>query len=156
VSTELFVDIFDGIWTALDGDPTVTSLMGNGTKFKWVGGLLHRLDIVPAMCPLLSLGPAGDLGLPYDYHEGPPALPFSCEIAVDSRDCRVGLRLLVAVFRCLVTEAREGNRFGVPTLDHLTFSAARMELFRAAEAAVPLWVARFTVTAHYRVNTEIT
>ena len=149
----LFVDIFDGMWETLDADPDVTSLVGNGTKYKWQGGLLQRFDLEPASCPILSLYPAGEIALPYSHIEGPPRLPLDGDVVVDARDVRVGLRLLMAVANALHAEAVAGNRFGVFQLDKLDFSGVSCTLFRTREDAVPLWAASFSVIAQFRLST---
>ena len=47
----------DAIWEALDADTTLSGLLAGGTKIKWAGGLRKRLEIEPAMCPILVMGP---------------------------------------------------------------------------------------------------
>ena len=149
------VDLFDGMWTKLKSTPAITALMTNGTWLEWRGGLLQRFELNAAMCPLISLGPAGDWAFPCDHHDGAPVVPFVCEIAVDSRDARVGMRLLLAVVNALIAEARGGNRFGVYTLDKLTFTNAQSALYHAKENASPLWTSTFNIQARFRVGTDL-
>jgi len=149
-----YADTFDQIWAALDADATVTSLMSGGTKYRWTGGLLRRLEIEPVMCPVLSLGPSGNFSLPFDHHLGEPTLPLLCEIATRGQDCRDGLALMAAVVRCLIAGVA-ADRFGQDDLDRVEFSGANMNLHPGRDAANPLWVASFTVTCFYRVATDV-
>jgi len=145
--------VFDAVWTALDADEDITRLMGNGAKYRWTGGLLMRVDITPVMCPVLSVGPAGDLVLPYDHHEGEPTLPLLVEIATAGQDCRTGLDLLSAVARRLRDQA-VSDRFGEQDLDRVTFASVNLNPHPGRDAANPLWVATFRATLVFRVGTD--
>lgn len=148
-----FDGAFDKVWAALDADEDITALMMRGTKYRWLGGLLQRLEITPAMCPILSLGPGGEFALAYDHHEGEPTFPLMCEIATEGQDCRTGLKLLAAVARRLRDQA-DSDRFDQQDLDRVAFGAVSMDPHPGRDAANPLWVATFRVNLVFRVGTD--
>jgi len=46
------------IWAVLDADTEITRLLRGGSKIKWAAGLRAKLKVEPAMCPILTMGPA--------------------------------------------------------------------------------------------------
>lgn len=61
-------DILNAIWNRLQADPAMSAALKGGTLFRFNGqGVLTRMEITPALCPILSISAA------QGGHHWPPA-----------------------------------------------------------------------------------
>ena len=64
----LSTDILNAIWGRLQADAAMSALLKGGTLFRFNGqGILTRLKIMPAVCPIFAMAPAAG------QHHWPPA-----------------------------------------------------------------------------------
>ena len=64
----LSTDVFNAIWSRLEADPAMAATAEGRTLFRFTGqGVLTRLEIMPAICPVFAMAPAPG------GHHWPPA-----------------------------------------------------------------------------------
>ena len=147
-------DLRTAIWTALDADATLTSLLARGTKIKWAGGLRKRVQIEPAACPILMFGP-GQAHVPSIRSGGHDSRSewrygLRFDVHTEGQDCDEAEELVHRVIAVLAAEFP----FGLAASDGLY--ALDVQDFEFAvnpdpDTATPIWTATFVAVARYRI-----
>jgi hypothetical protein len=89
-------DVLNAVWSRLQADAAMSALLRGGTLFRFNGqGVLTRLEITPAICPVFALAPAagGHHWPPAKSRRGPAATlerraAFMVEMATGGEDSR--------------------------------------------------------------------
>jgi hypothetical protein len=151
-------DTLTAIWAALDADETLTDLLAGGTKYKFQsGGLLKRLAIERALCPILGLGPASDGSQlrPARRRRGgdrEDRFALQLEIATSSIDAAPVLVLLDTFHKCI--EANIGNGFGLADAGphEIEFQGPKFDLVPDEKGPIPFWTCSVVCICRYRIG----
>ena len=142
------------IWSALDADATLTSLMARGTKIKWAGGLLKRMQIEPAACPILMFGPAKAQApnIASGGHDSRSEWRYGLrfETHTEGQDCDEAEELVHRVIAVLAAEFpfELGASDGLYALD---LEDVEFSVCPDPKTPKPIWSATFLAEARYRI-----
>ena len=146
---------FAALWTALDGDETLTPLMVGGTKYRFAGGLLKRMELEPARCPILAVGPApeGSHLMPARRRRGSDLedrFAVQIELATSGQEAAQILHLLQAVRNCI--EANIGDAFGLNDSGphEAEFQGVRFDLVPSEKGPTPFWTCSVVCVFRFR------
>ncbi|NOZ21959.1 MAG: hypothetical protein GXP25_12830 [Planctomycetes bacterium] len=144
----LFSQVYDTIWTVLDGDSDLTAFMGHGKKFKFANLSDTATALRPSDCPALILRPAkAGFALPNVKEQ---RFPFTVEfdLAVTSTDWKYIWEFIARVYGALM-----GSLYGNLGLSYVRsweFSDAAVEAgaFGKKGAEWAAWICTFSLTVH--------
>ena len=116
----LSTDVLNAIWSRLQADSAMSALLKGGTLFRFNGqGVLTRLEILPAVCPVFAMAPAAGLHHwpPAKRKRGPAAVlerrtAFLIEMATAGEDSR-DIVDLAEGFEDFMTRQFEADNFGL-------------------------------------------
>jgi hypothetical protein len=156
----LSTDVFNAIWNRLLADSDMSARLAKGTLFKFTGaGVLTRMEITPAICPVFAMAPRADghHWAPAKRVRGPSAglerrTAFLVEMATAGEDSR-NIVDLAEAFEAFMARQFLADGFGLGT----TFAEAEYAGLSyipklALEKHIELWQARVAMTCKFRIS----
>jgi hypothetical protein len=153
-------DIFNALWTRLQSDPDMSARLAKGTLFPFAGeGVLRKMEIVPAICPVLAMAPApaGHHWPPAKRTRGPAAglerrTAFLVEMATAGADSRQIVDLAEA-FEDFVSRQFAADNFGLgATWAEAEYSDPSYAPKLALTKHIELWQCTATMTCRFRIS----
>lgn len=142
------------LWQTIDDDAELTALLLGGTKVRWAYGLQQRLAVEPAMCPILSVGPAEAHvpGIDAAGHDSRSEWRYSLRIQTytEGQDADESEELIHRV----IAVAAEHFPFGLGSqgLHAIEFDPVAFTIYPDERGRKPIWSASVQATARYRIS----
>jgi len=157
----LSTDVLNAIWSRLQADATLSALLKGGTLFRFNGqGVLTRMEIAPAVCPVFAMAPA-----PGSTHHWPPAkrrrgpaaglerrTAFLVEMATAGDDSRKILELAEG-FEDFMARQFEADGFGLgSTLAEAEYLDQSYAAKLSLDKHIELWQFTATMVCKFRIT----
>jgi len=144
----LFSQVYDTLWTVLDGDSGLSTFMGHGKTFRFANLADTATALRPSDCPALILRPAkAGFALPNVKEQ---RFPFTVEfqLAVTNADWKTMWEFMARVYGALM-----GSLYGNLGLSYVRgweFSDAEVEAgaFGKKGAEWAAWICGFSLTVY--------
>jgi hypothetical protein len=156
----LSTDVLNAIWSRLQADSAMSALLQGGTMFRFNGqGVLTRLEIMPAICPVFAMAPAagGHHWPPAKRRRGPAATlerrtAFVVEMATAGEDSR-NIVNLAEGFEDFMTRQFQADGFGLgSTLAEAEYSNESYVPKTALTKHIELWQFTATMVCKFRIT----
>jgi len=133
----------DALWAALDADDDFMRLTRQGSRIDFAQGLLQRLEIEPARCPLVAMG-AGEVDLPPvetpQMEEPRTIYRVSVQLVTAGQDLAECEELLLALRAALLADWTRLAAVYSDRLVRIRLEDQTFELWpREEQPARPLW-----------------
>ncbi len=155
----LSTDVLNALWSRLQADAAMSALLKGGTLFRFNGqGVLTRMAIMPATCPVFAMAPA-----PGFSHHWPPAkrrrgpglerrTAFLIEMATAGDDSRNIVNLAEA-FEDFMSRQFQADNFGLgSTFAEAEYSNQSYAAKLALDKHIELWQFTGTMTCKFRIQ----
>jgi hypothetical protein len=143
----------NAIWTKLEADATLVTLMKGRSFLKFAGGLKKRLIVEPAQCPILAMAPSGAVEMPgvkemqTPYRNPSPwRHGYQWQLDTAGENCGDLEELFGRVVYVLATQFP----YGLDTLSDVAFEDVAIEPIPDEKDALILWEARFRTVVTFR------
>jgi hypothetical protein len=157
----LSTDVLNALWSRLQADSAMSALLKGGTLFRFNGqGVLTRMAIMPAICPVLALAPAAGFAHhwpPAKRRRGPAAelerrTAFVIEMATAGDDSRNIVNLAEA-FEDFMSRQFEADNFGLgSTFADAEYSNQSYAAKLALDKHIELWQFTATMACKFRIS----
>ena len=154
----LSTDVLNAIWNRLQADAAMSALLKGGTLFQFNGqGVLTRLEIMPAICPIFAMAPApaGHHWAPAKRRRGPGLerrTAFLIEMATAGDDSRNIVNLAEA-FEDFMARQFEKDNFGLGAmLAEAEYSNQSYVAKLGLDKHIELWQFTTTITCKFRIS----
>jgi hypothetical protein len=132
----------DALWDALSADPDFDALTQGGTRFKFSKGILSRIEIEPAWCPIVSLGAASADLPPVEspqMEEPPTFFRINAQLVTAGPELAACEELLLALHAALLADWTRLAALYSDRLVRIRMEDVTFELWPTKDAARPLW-----------------
>jgi hypothetical protein len=156
----LSTDVLNAIWSRLQADAAMSALLKGGTLFQFNGqGVLTRLEIMPAVCPVFAMAPArgGHRWPPARRKRGPAVglvrrTAFVLEMATAGEDSRHIISLAEG-FEDFMSRQFKTDNFGLgSTFAEAEYSNQSYVPKIALQKHIELWQFTATMICKFRLS----
>jgi hypothetical protein len=154
----LSTDVLNVLWSRLQADSAMSALLKGGSLFRFNGqGVLTRLEIMPAICPVFALAPApaGHHWPPAKRRRGPELerrTAFLIEMATAGEDSRDIVNLAEA-FEDFMRRQFDADNFGMGAVFAEAEYANQSYVPKLGlEKNIKLWQFTMTMNCKFRIQ----
>ena len=138
----------DALWQALDADPEFRRLSRAGTRFNFDRGLLKRIEIEPAMCPIVAIAPqTATLNPIEERQDSDETVTFNVQLATAGQEVGDCETLLLAFAAALQADVSTLNALRSNRLVRINFEGIDFSLWPDKESSRPIWICEFRLVS---------
>lgn len=145
-------ELRDALWAALDADDDFVRLSRNGSRIDFATGLLTRLEVEPARCPLVVMG-AGNVDLPpVEYRQVDEPMTVyrvNVQLVTAGQELAECEELLLAFRAALAADTTRLHAVYSDRLIRIRIEDQTFELWPTKDAARPLWNCELTLKCEF-------